>query len=29
MEFSHYEELPAHLTQKLIAEREKLKEEEH
>ena len=29
MEFSHYEELPAHLTQKLIAERDKLKEEEH
>jgi len=29
MEFSHYEELPAHLTQKLIAEREKVKEEEH
>jgi elongation factor G len=29
MEFSHYEELPAHLTQKLITEREKLKEEEH
>jgi elongation factor G len=29
MEFSHYEELPAHLTQKLIAEREKIKEEEH
>jgi elongation factor G len=29
MEFSHYEELPAHVTQKLIAEREKHKEEEH
>ncbi|HTZ17942.1 MAG TPA: elongation factor G [Dissulfurispiraceae bacterium] len=29
MEFSHYEELPAHLTQKLISEREKVKEEEH
>jgi translation elongation factor EF-G len=29
MEFSHYEELPAHMTQKLIAEREKHKEEEH
>lgn len=29
MEFSHYEELPAHLIQKLIAEREKHKEEEH
>ena len=29
MEFSHYEELPAHLTQKLITEREKIKEEEH
>jgi elongation factor G len=28
MEFSHYEELPAHMTQKLIAEREKHKEEE-
>ena len=28
-EFSHYEELPAHVTQKLIAEREKHKEEEH
>jgi elongation factor G len=29
IEFSHYEELPAHVTQKLIAEREKHKEEEH
>jgi elongation factor G len=29
MEFSHYEELPAHITQKLIAERAKQKEEEH
>ncbi|HMK61622.1 MAG TPA: elongation factor G [Dissulfurispiraceae bacterium] len=29
MEFSHYEELPAHLTQKLVAERDKHKEEEH
>ncbi|HMK55399.1 MAG TPA: elongation factor G [Dissulfurispiraceae bacterium] len=29
MEFSHYEELPAHITQKLIAERDKHKEEEH
>jgi elongation factor G len=29
MEFSHYEELPAHIAQKLIAERAKQKEEEH
>ncbi|MBA4348807.1 MAG: elongation factor G [Thermodesulfovibrio sp.] len=29
MEFSQYEELPAHIAQKLIAEREKRKEEEH
>jgi elongation factor G len=28
MEFSHYEELPAHMTAKLVAEREKIKEEE-
>jgi elongation factor G len=28
MEFSHYEELPAHMTAKLVAEREKGKEEE-
>jgi hypothetical protein len=27
MEFSHYEELPAHLTQKIIAEREAQKKE--
>jgi elongation factor G len=29
MEFSHYEELPAHMTAKLVAEREKHKEEEN
>jgi elongation factor G len=28
MEFSHYDELPAHIAQKLIAEREKLKKED-
>ncbi len=29
MEFSHYEESPSHITQKIIAERQKLKAEEH
>jgi len=29
MEFSHYEEVPAHITQKIIAERQKIKAEEH
>jgi elongation factor G len=29
MEFSHYEEVPGHLTQKIIAEREAKKTEEH
>lgn len=29
MEFSHYEELPAHIAQKVIAEKQKQKEEEH
>ncbi|MEW6116599.1 MAG: elongation factor G [Nitrospirota bacterium] len=29
MEFSHYEEVPAHIAQKIIAERQKQKEEEH
>ncbi len=29
MEFSHYEEVPSHITQKIIAERQKQKEEEH
>jgi len=29
MEFSHYEEVPAHISQKIIAERQKQKEEEH
>ncbi|HUU62311.1 MAG TPA: hypothetical protein VMX96_00070, partial [Dehalococcoidia bacterium] len=28
MEFSHYEEVPAHLNQRVIAEREKEKEKE-
>jgi elongation factor G len=27
MEFSHYEEVPAHLVQKIIAERQKKEEE--
>ncbi len=29
MEFSHYEESPSHITQKIITERQKLKAEEH
>lgn len=29
MEFSHYEEVPGHISQKIIAERQKQKEEEH
>ena len=29
MEFSHYEEVPAHITQKIITERQKIKAEEH
>jgi len=29
MEFSHYEEVPSHITQKIIAERQKIKAEEH
>lgn len=29
MEFSHYEETPGHISQKIIAERQKLKAEEH
>ncbi|MBN2654121.1 MAG: elongation factor G [Nitrospirae bacterium] len=29
MEFSHYEEVPAHIAQKIVAERQKQKEEEH
>lgn len=29
MEFSHYEEVPAHLTQKIVAERQAQKEEKH
>ncbi len=29
MEFSHYEEVPAHISQKVIAEKQKQKEEEH
>lgn len=29
MEFSHYEEVPGHISQKIVAERQKQKEEEH
>jgi elongation factor G len=29
MEFSHYEEIPSHLAQKIIAERQALKQEKH
>ncbi|MDX9715037.1 MAG: elongation factor G [Dissulfurispiraceae bacterium] len=29
MEFSHYEEVPAHIAMKIVAERQKQKEEEH
>jgi elongation factor G len=29
MEFSHYEEVPAHIAQKIIAERQAQKEEKH
>jgi len=29
MEFSHYEEVPSHITQKIIVERQKIKAEEH
>jgi elongation factor G len=29
MEFSHYEEVPGHISQKIITERQKQKAEEH
>jgi len=29
MEFSHYEEVPAHMTQKIVAERQAQKEEKN